>query len=103
MSERKRGQAMPLEEYTELAVRRMCERWYKRGFREGKAAAERKLNPNKHYCRECVYWNGEVSSIGIKCTNPDKVWRPRYPNSDVYMYKYSSQPACKWFKAKGAE
>lgn len=100
MTERKNGQAMPLEEYTEKVVRQMCERWYKRGFRDGKRAAERKLEPNKHYCRECAYWNGERSSVGVKCTNPDRPWWPRNPKSDVHKFKAASNIACRWFKGK---
>lgn len=89
----KNGQAKSLEEYTETAVRQMCLKWYRKGFRDGKREAEKKLNPDVHYCRECKWLCGDVSSIGIRCMN---VKRKRAVHvHSCADYKTPSTKACK--------
>ena len=43
-------------------------------------------------CKDCKYLNGEKNSLGIKCTNPDRIWR-----SSTATYRRPSEPSCKMF------
>ena len=92
---RKNGQAMPLEEYTEVVIRRMCKKWYRRGYQDGQKAKERELNPNKHYCRECKWLCGDSCSIGIRCMNKNRKRAYHVNTSDSSNYKVPSTLACK--------
>ena len=46
-------------------------------------------------CGQCKWLNGEQRTVGIECTNPDKVWRHR-----TSKYHYRSTKACKMFCPK---
>jgi len=46
-------------------------------------------------CKDCVYLNGNRTTVGIKCTNPSKQW-----SRSLSMYKQSSNPACSMFTPK---
>lgn len=50
----------------------------------------------KHHCRSCKFWNGEKTSLGIRCTCNDKPFRSAYS-----MYKASGNPACKYYQEEG--
>lgn len=98
---RKNGQEMPIDEYVEKQLRRLCKKCYRQGYRDGMRAKEKQLRPDKHYCKECKWWNGPMSSIGTQCTNPN---RHRVSSSDTANYKYGSQIACKTgFEPKEAD
>jgi len=43
-------------------------------------------------CGQCIWLNGEKSTVGIECTCPDKAWRHR---TSKYHYKWTR--ACKMF------
>lgn len=50
----------------------------------------------KKCCRDCKYLNGEKSSVGIACTNPNKAFRSR-----TAKFKQKATAACKMFEQKG--
>lgn len=43
-------------------------------------------------CGECAFWNGEKSSIGTACTNPEKFWK-----RECSKYHTKWTKACKLF------
>lgn len=47
-------------------------------------------------CGQCKWLNGQKSSVGIECTNPDKEWRHR-----TSMYHNRWTKACKMFTPIG--
>ena len=53
-----------------------------------------KVTYNK--CGQCKWLNGEKSSVGIECTNPEKHWRNR-----TSKYHYNHTKACKMFSPIG--
>lgn len=44
-------------------------------------------------CGTCKYLNGDICSIGIRCTNPAKHWR-----SDTAPYKHKADLSCKAYE-----
>lgn len=79
-----------IEKEAEKTAKTLLEKYYKRGFHDGYKARERELHP-VHYCRECVFWAGDVKSIGRKCINTHR----RQRLSSTSNYKYPSNKACK--------
>ena len=51
---------------------------------------------NYKKCGQCRWLNGEKSSVGIACTNPERTWRTR---TSKYHYKHTK--ACKMFTPIG--
>lgn len=47
----------------------------------------------KPRCGSCKYLNGDSSTIGTRCTNPNKKWR-----SKTAQYKYKCNPSCKSYE-----
>ena len=47
----------------------------------------------KNRCRDCIFWSGEKTSIGVRCMNPEKFWR-----SETAAYKAAGDAACKLYK-----
>ena len=85
-----------IEKYTESLIKELCKKWYNKGFRDGKNQAYREANPGKHYCRECRYWNGERSSIGVECTNTNRMQAYKHRQGTVASrFKTGSNVACK--------
>jgi hypothetical protein len=93
LRERINGQPLSLEEEAEKTVERLFLKYYRRGYRDGQRAKERELHPEIHYCRECIYWNGETKSIGRRCTNEARRRSPWHRGTADY--KPASQKACK--------
>ena len=94
MPERKNGQPLSIEEEAEKTVERLLMKYYRRGYRDGYKARERELHPEVHYCRECLYLNGDKTSIGIKCTNTSRKRGLTRP-SGTSDYRPPSAKACK--------
>lgn len=46
-------------------------------------------------CRDCKWLTGEITSVGIGCTNPEKQNRWR---NDIAHLKHRSDPACIYFE-----
>ena len=92
--EHKNGQALSIEEEAEKTVEKLLMKYYRRGYRDGYKARERELHPEVHYCRECIYWAGDETSIGRRCTNTNRR-RGRTRPSGSSDYKYPSTKACK--------
>lgn len=85
-----------IEKYSEKVIKDLCRKWYNKGIQDGKNAAYREKHPDKHYCRECKYWNGERSSIGIECTNTKRMQAFKYRQGQVSSrFKAGSNVACK--------
>lgn len=86
------GQPLSIEEEAERTVEKLLRKYYRRGYRDGRRSKAQELNPDIHYCRECVYWNGDKTSIGRRCTNNS---RHKVGHRSTADYKVASQRACK--------
>lgn len=97
----KRGLPLSLEEEAKKTVEQLLKKYYNRGFRDGRKAKQREEHPEIHYCRECIYWNGDRTSIGVRCTNNN---RRKVGYRSTADYKVASQMACKTgFRKKEAD
>lgn len=63
------------------------------GYKLVKKGRPRPITATYNQCRDCKYLCGELSCVGIECTNPDKRFRTR-----TAKYKSKSQKACKLFE-----
>lgn len=83
---------MEIDVYQEISA--MLKRAYDKGYKAGLRDSKKKYDKTqcKHYCRECKWWCGDKSSIGVRCMNTT---RKRTGRHDTSAYKYPSAPACK--------
>ena len=65
-----------------------------RGRKDQGMSSEKSSEKVIYKCGQCKWLNGEKSSVGIACTNPDRVWR-----TVTSKYHYKHTKACKMFNA----
>ena len=79
---------MDIDVYKEISL--LLQKAYDKGYKD--ANERHNKAQEKHYCRECEYWCGESTSIGVMCMNEN---RRHTGKSRSSAHKYASTPACK--------